>query len=160
MNPYADRITPKTSAFGGIMTTFSNRKIVAPIDFCADSRWGVETALEIAGDPKLVHLIHVAVAVDELPPAVSWDPHEEGSIRRQILDHFRTAFPEASFREMPLEIRFGDPGQQIVNFAKEVGAELIVLPSKGRTGLSHLLLGSVAERVARFADCPVLILRR
>ena len=53
----------------------------------------------------------------------------------------------------------GDPGHQIAEFAKEAGAGLIVMPSHGRTGLTHLLIGSVAERVVRFAHCPVLVLR-
>ena len=47
----------------------------------------------------------------------------------------------------------------IANYAREQGAALIVMPSHGRTGLSHLLIGSVAERVVRYASCPVLVLR-
>jgi universal stress protein A len=56
-------------------------------------------------------------------------------------------------------VLFGDPGQQIAIFAKEMKAGLIVMSSHGRTGLAHLLIGSVAERVLRLASCPVLILR-
>jgi nucleotide-binding universal stress UspA family protein len=57
------------------------------------------------------------------------------------------------------EVLFGDPGHEIAQFAKERGAGMIVMSSHGRTGLAHLLIGSVAERVVRLAQCPVLVLR-
>ena len=60
---------------------------------------------------------------------------------------------------MHVDVEFGDPGNQIVDFAERISAELIVIPSHGRTGIERLLLGSVAERVARLAPCPVLVLR-
>jgi nucleotide-binding universal stress UspA family protein len=56
-------------------------------------------------------------------------------------------------------VAFGDPGQRITAYAEEVGADVIVMPSHGRTGLKRLLLGSVAERVLRLAHCPVLVLK-
>ena len=49
---------------------------------------------------------------------------------------------------------------EIADFAQEKKAELIVLPSHGRTGLTRLLLGSVAEKVVRLAHCPVLVLKK
>jgi nucleotide-binding universal stress UspA family protein len=53
----------------------------------------------------------------------------------------------------------GRPHEVIVRFAKEQQIDLIVIGSHGRRGLSHLLLGSVAERVVRIAGCPVLTVR-
>jgi nucleotide-binding universal stress UspA family protein len=47
-----------------------------------------------------------------------------------------------------------------VDYAKEWSADLIVIGTHGRTGLSHMLTGSVAERVVRLAPCPVLVTRR
>jgi nucleotide-binding universal stress UspA family protein len=63
---------------------------------------------------------------------------------------------------VPYEHRLisGTPADAIVSLAKEVGAELIVMSSHGRTGLSRVVLGSVAEVVVRKAPCPVLILKR
>ena len=55
--------------------------------------------------------------------------------------------------------RIGDPGTKIVEYAREIKADLIVMPSHGRTGIKHLLLGSVAERVIRLAECPVMVRR-
>ena len=57
-------------------------------------------------------------------------------------------------------IREGDPGLLIADYAAEVHADLIVMPSHGYHGVKRLLLGSVAERVLRHANCPVLVLRR
>jgi nucleotide-binding universal stress UspA family protein len=54
----------------------------------------------------------------------------------------------------------GFPAEDIVRLATEVQADLIVVGTHGRRGLSHLLLGSVAERVIRTAPCPVLTVRR
>lgn len=142
------------------MSWFANKKVVAPIDYSNDSKWGLDTAIEIADNIEQVHPIHVAVAPSDLPPAISWNPGEEDDLREQLANHFRQQFSSAPYRGLELTVRFGDPGQQITRFAKEIGAELIVMPSHGRTGLSHLLIGSVAERVARLASCPVLILRR
>jgi nucleotide-binding universal stress UspA family protein len=59
-----------------------------------------------------------------------------------------------------IRIDFGDPGQQIAAFARDIHADLIVLPSHGRTGLARLMIGSVAERVVRLSHCPVLVLRQ
>lgn len=54
-------------------------------------------------------------------------------------------------------LRVGVPYEEIVAAAAEEGAELIVMTTHGRKGLSHMLLGSVTERVIRTAPCPVLV---
>jgi nucleotide-binding universal stress UspA family protein len=51
------------------------------------------------------------------------------------------------------------PGREIAAFAKEGGHDLVVMGTHGRTGLRHLVIGSVAERVVREAHCPVLVVR-
>jgi len=55
--------------------------------------------------------------------------------------------------------RIGSPAEEILRLAGEAHADLIVLGTHGRRGLSHFLLGSVAERVLRQAPCPVLTVR-
>lgn len=54
----------------------------------------------------------------------------------------------------------GDPFWDICQAVERERADLIVMGSRGRTGLAHVLLGSVAERVVRHASCPVLVARR
>jgi nucleotide-binding universal stress UspA family protein len=58
-----------------------------------------------------------------------------------------------------IEIRYGSPAHQIVKTAKAVDADLIVMSTHGRTGLRHVMLGSVAEKVVRFSSCPVLTVK-
>jgi nucleotide-binding universal stress UspA family protein len=53
----------------------------------------------------------------------------------------------------------GAPFQMIIDTAKEKAVDLIVMGTHGRTGLTHVLMGSVAERVVRMAPCPVLVTR-
>jgi universal stress protein A len=62
---------------------------------------------------------------------------------------------------VPVETRavLGDPFWEICKVAEQEPADLIVMGSHGRTGLAHVLLGSVAERVVRHAPCPVLVAR-
>ena len=57
------------------------------------------------------------------------------------------------------ELIWGQPFLEIVNKAKNISADMIVMGTHGRTGLSHVLLGSVAEKVLRLAPCPVMIIR-
>ena len=56
-------------------------------------------------------------------------------------------------------VRTGSPADEIVDAAKEMGVDLIILSTHGRTGLKHLLLGSMTENVVRRAPCPVLVVR-
>ena len=60
---------------------------------------------------------------------------------------------------METRVVVGDPFAQICQAAESAHADLIVMGSHGRTGLAHVLLGSAAERVVRYAPCPVLVVR-
>ena len=66
-----------------------------------------------------------------------------------------------SIKDVPCETRMlrGDPAEQILQLAAEEGVILIAMGTVGRTGLSRLLMGSVAEQVVRQASCPVLTIK-
>ena len=53
----------------------------------------------------------------------------------------------------------GRPAEAIVDYAKEIDAQMIVIATRGQSGLAHVMLGSVAEGVVRTADCPVLTVK-
>lgn len=142
------------------MTWLQNKTTVVPIDFGSDSHWAVDTALSITGSLSDVHVIHVGTDINELVPMATWELYNENAIKESLEKQFTEQFSDAKYRGLSFALRFGDPGHQIADYAKEIGAGLIVMPSHGRTGLSHLLIGSVAERVTRLAHCPVLILRK
>jgi nucleotide-binding universal stress UspA family protein len=58
-----------------------------------------------------------------------------------------------------VEVRFGEPAEEIVAFAEETRADLVAMCTHGRTGLARWAYGSVAEKVLRHAGCPVLLVR-
>jgi nucleotide-binding universal stress UspA family protein len=66
--------------------------------------------------------------------------------------------PEAGI-SLEHRLGYGEPGSTILAVAEEIGADLIVMGTHGRTGLRRLLMGSVAEHVVRHASCPVLTVR-
>ena len=82
--------------------------------------------------------------------------HDPGDVARtQLQDLIRDAF----HGPWEVEVATGQPAETIVRIAEERSADLIVMGTHGRTGLQHVLLGSVAEKVVRLAPCPVLTVR-
>ena len=85
-------------------------------------------------------------------------PEFEESVRREMA-RLRDAHL-AGVGEVELMIeQHASAAEGICEVAETSGADLVVLSTHGRTGLSHMLIGSVAERVVRHAPCPVLTLR-
>jgi nucleotide-binding universal stress UspA family protein len=90
-------------------------------------------------------------------------PTQPTVVRRDLsedaLTRLRDMVPDA-FREVwNVETASGNPADAIVRLAQDRQADLIVMGTHGRTGLQHVLLGSVAEKVVRLAPCPVLTVR-
>jgi nucleotide-binding universal stress UspA family protein len=110
-----------------------------------------EIALVHAIDPSLIYSPEAGSVADELAQ------HAEQDAARIVAD-FRSRLPAGT--SVLQFIRQGKPGQEIVRAAKDWPADLIVIGSHGRRGLSRAVLGSVAEEVMRHAPCPVLVVRR
>jgi nucleotide-binding universal stress UspA family protein len=140
------------------MNRYANAKILVPIDFSAESDGALDAALEIAAQSEQVTAVHVAPPIGSFEPGVVYTATDEER-RATLLHSAHRRFADPKYRGIGFEILFGDPGHEIAEFAKTAGTGLIVMPSHGRTGLAHLLIGSVAERVIRLAHCPVLVLR-
>jgi nucleotide-binding universal stress UspA family protein len=87
------------------------------------------------------------------PTVVRHDQNEAALMQLQDL------IPAAFHDTWQVEIAAGHPADTIVRVAQEHNADLIVMGTHGRTGLQHVLLGSVAEKVVRLASCPVLTIR-
>ncbi len=78
----------------------------------------------------------------------------------EFLDHVRERNPEpVGLGRIETMLRRGLPAGRITEAVEEVGAGLVVVGSRGRTGLPHILLGSVAQRVAQIASAPVTIVK-
>ena len=140
-------------------------KIMCPVDFSPGSQQAMRTAVRIANehDAELVlaHSWH-------LPPvAFSGEYVYATDIVQTVSDDAQRALEGAvsearklGARRVTSKMLNGLPWQQIVDAAqRETGLGLIVIGTHGRTGLSRVLLGSVAELVVRHAPCPVLTIR-
>ena len=138
--------------------------ILLPIDFSDHCNRATEYACELArqfgAELTLSHAVESPVVMMPSPGAPIPDSlvEDQENTARSNLRSWLPAEPKHGFR-ICREIRRGTPFVQIVRFAKENDVDLIVLSTHGRSGLSHLLTGSVAERVVRKAPCPVLTVR-
>ncbi|NIL96624.1 MAG: universal stress protein [Planctomycetales bacterium] len=141
------------------MSWLQKDKVLVPFDFSEFSIGAIETALQLVSDASHVHVIHVLPVLGATELGVVWESVSDESRQEHVQKVLDEQFSEEKYRGIHFAVAFGDPGTEIAESAKKLGVELIVLPSHGRTGLKHLLLGSVAERVIRLAPCPVLVLK-
>lgn len=142
------------------MKNFTDIPIVAPVDFSYEADRAVEAAVELSGNTSHVTIVHVTVPIVIVEPIVEYDTISDEGRCEQLTKSLKERYAAPKYQGVNFEVRLGDPGLEIVKLATEVKAGLIVMTSHGRTGLKHLLLGSVAERVVRTAKCPVLVLRK
>jgi len=141
------------------MNWVSKDTIVVPCDFSADSLAAIDVALQLAKTAAGVHVLHVLPELSPLEPGEVWDTLDDSSRSDHVEQTIREQLTDEKYTGIRVVVKFGDPGRTIAQYAQDVAAELIVMPSHGRTGLAHLLIGSVAERVVRLAHCAVLVLR-
>jgi len=142
------------------MNWLPRKNVLVPFDFSDDARAALATARELTNDPGKLHVIHVLAAMEVTDPGVIWETIDDQSRCQHAEEALRLEMGRQNVDDqVQIAVRFGDPGHEIVAFADEIDAGLIVVSSHGRTGLHHLLLGSVAERVVRLAHCPVLVLK-
>lgn len=143
------------------MSWTPRKKVVVPIDFSESSPEAVEVARGMVADPADLHVVHVLAPLQHLSPMGEWgpldnDPSWDAVTRKHLADWLA----ERNYTDVTQVVLIGDPGLEVADYAKEHAADLIVIPSHGYHGVKRLVLGSVAERVLRHADCPVLVLRR
>jgi nucleotide-binding universal stress UspA family protein len=141
------------------------RKILFPTDFSETATYAWEHVATFAKEfDAAVLLLHVQAPLH--PTAEAYLPQEQWDRISQETAREATEQMEKLIREAGLKpgqartaIRTGVAFEQIIKAAREVGADLIVMGTHGRTGLAHALLGSVAQKVVRKAPCPVLTVR-
>jgi nucleotide-binding universal stress UspA family protein len=144
---------------------FPPKKILVPLDLSARALKALQHAQALArrfgSELHLVHITEPLVYPTDLgyAPVVSGDLEtelQEGS--RERLAAVVEAVRQAGFT-VSGRLQVGRPHTEIVAAAADFGADLVVLTTHGFTGLKHVLLGSVAERVVRHAPCPVWVVR-
>lgn len=141
------------------MSWFPRTCVVVPYDFSERSGQAIEIARDMVADLTQLHVIHVLPTITVSDPGMIWDVVDNDARRREAKKAFHDGFAATPFHKADFQVAFGDPGHEIAAYAEKLKADLIVMPSHGRSGVTRLLIGSVAERVVRLAHCPVLILR-
>jgi nucleotide-binding universal stress UspA family protein len=143
--------------------------ILVPTDFSEFSRYALDYAITIAktfeAKITLVHITNENELVALQQVSAYFEPgkledllKQRESEDRKQLDGF---IPPELKKGIEVETlhKVGIPFVEIIRTAKEKGVDLIVIATHGRSGLSHILFGSVAEKVVRKSACPVLSIR-
>ncbi len=146
------------------VSAFEIRRILVPVDFsdCSSKalRYAVAMARPAGARLRLVYVMPANYFIGSEFGPVDF-PVPEGEWRDQSLRELESL----ARREVgggvgfEVEVLQGQPAQEIAAAAREWQASLIVISTHGRTGLRHVLVGSVAENVVRYAPCPVLVVR-
>jgi len=144
------------------MSLFPATKLVVPVDFSELSTRALETAAPMVAEIGGLYAVHA------LPPIPYGEPgvmtgliteHTRVENARRALETILDEVGAKGAHAVILSESSGNAAYAIAQYADQIDAEVIVLPSHGRTGLARIAIGSVAERVVRFAKCPVLVLR-
>jgi universal stress protein A len=138
------------------------KNIVVATDFSEPSATALDYGRELARRfGAMLQVLHVADNIAEritpeyYPMPLAHMQQEIDDAARQQLDAVVTAEDRQQLRASPVLRRSVSVAAAIVEYAKETAADLIVIGTHGRSGVSRLMMGSVAERVVRTASCPV-----
>jgi nucleotide-binding universal stress UspA family protein len=138
-------------------------RILCPVDFSEGAEAALSYAVFLAGQlGAKIHVLHVYQLPIYALPDGALMPGPDYAVRLQEdvakgLDTLLARYPDVTIEKHVTE---GIPHHCIVEQAKEVDAQLIVMGTHGRTGLEHFLVGSVAERVVRTSPVPVVTVPR
>jgi universal stress protein A len=139
------------------------KKMLAPIDFSKYSMDALDGAAELASDVGAeLHVLHVVA------PHRSFFEQESSELARETAMVEQTEEELARIKKDVLgnsdkivtAVVTGPPVVKIAEYARENKIDLVLMATHGHTGAEHLVIGSVAEKVARTAPCSVLIFRR
>jgi nucleotide-binding universal stress UspA family protein len=142
------------------------RRILVPTDFSKHSQnaltYGVALAEKFGAALHLLYVVQdlavfvpdgIGVAAPTLPPSEQFMTGARDALARAVREN------DLDRLHPVCEVREGNPFYEIIQYAKEADIDLIVMGTHGHTGLAHVLLGSVTEKVVRKAPCPVLTVR-
>ena len=156
---------PLTLRLGEIVTrdaqTLRIRNVLVAVDFSAPSLGALEFALplvkQFGADVHLVHVLatdHPFTGLVGMPFAIP-----ELEINRSVHEELKNVARKYSIdlRAGILHVPKGRPFEEICRVGRDADIDLIVIATRGHTGVKHLALGSTAERVVRYSSCPVLV---
>jgi nucleotide-binding universal stress UspA family protein len=140
------------------------QRILVPLDFSEHAsavlEWAIHLAAEHSSQVVLVHAYHPPVEFQQLEGAYL-PPDFWSNVKREAEQSLGRYAEQVRAKGLACDllVREGYPATVIEEAAAELGADLIVIGTRGHTGLKHLLLGSIAERVVQKAPCAVLTVK-
>ena len=141
-------------------------RILFPTDFSATAEHALKYALTFASEHKAkLYVMHVIpnsdspVVFGEDGESISPPSFEKMEVKAKEL--MQQLIPERYVKELEIEniIVQGGPLKEILKIVKKYNIDLITMASHGRKGISHMLMGSLAEKVVQMATCPVLTIK-
>jgi nucleotide-binding universal stress UspA family protein len=151
------------------MKRLTIRNILVPIDFSQMSIQALKTgnrlARRFAASIHLAHVRHSNYAADFVAPAppivpFSFMPYEQDGEESLVKELNALAREHEVSSAICHVLSGGPPFDEICRLARTIPADLVVMPTHGRTGLKHVFLGSTAERVVQHSPCPVFVSRQ
>jgi len=145
--------------------TLHVQKILVPIDFSTPCnkafKYAVGFARQFGSQIVMIHVIEPPAVVCVEPLAVEGMPWTENELvsAEERMQALADASPRDGSLHITSGIRRGVPTHEIVKAAEELDVDLIIMATHGVRGWKHFGLGSTADRVARAATCPVLVVR-
>lgn len=133
--------------------------VVVPWDFSDYSIAALNFAIEKFPDASF-RVICVLEKPNPYAPEMSWGGDAEAQAIEKSTQAFQNSTRTPDTDHTNFTSLFGEPASEIVHFANELNADYIVMSTHGRTGLKKWMVGSVAQRVAERATCPILLLPR
>ncbi len=140
------------------------KKILCPIDHSDGSKEALKYAVSFAmkNEAKLylLHVIDIRSFDESIDTMAAQIPNDETI--KQLKTKLLECIPEEIRSDMQIEalVVQGIPFAEIISIAKTNKVDMIVMGTHGRTGLAHIMIGSVSEKVVRKAHCPVLTVRQ
>lgn len=143
-------------------------QVVVAFDFSNSARAAMYRAIALANRAPF-HMLHFVCAIEPHGQIATMPHHGHVDlayverVERALLDQIAVELKAAAIADRVhffVHVRIGRAAEEILDLAREIGADLIIVGSKGRTGVEHLVLGSVAEQVVREAGCTVQVARR
>jgi universal stress protein A len=155
---------PKASE-GAASVPLPVKRILVPVDFSECSVFALRYAANLAQQVEAsIILAHVASSLIA-PPEMEYVQLDLRKFRGEVEKHASAKLVALAQKEIPATVhaspivRHGAAWEEITTLAKERQVDLIIIGSHGYTGFKHMIMGSTAEKVVRYAGCPVLVVR-
>ncbi len=132
--------------------------VLLPFDFSEPAIDAITTARGLVARTELLWVVHVIPPISTASPGFLLGQIDPQRLRTHADTELGKVLSEHEVGEARRRVVIGDPASEIISVAREIDAELIVMPSHGKTGLRRWMIGSVTEKVVRRAPCPVLML--